>query len=51
MVALPVLKDKAPNTLDTPALLVDTTALPELVILPTPDEIDMELPEAEDDCD
>ncbi len=44
--ALPVFHDKAPDTLDTPALLVDIAALSELVAVPTPDEIVMEPPKA-----
>ena len=41
-VAVPVLSVKSPDTPLVPALLVDTATLPELVSLPTPDEIVME---------
>ena len=44
--ALPVFNDKAPDTPDTPALLVDIAALPELVAVPTPDEIVMDPPKS-----
>ena len=44
--ALTVFNDKAPDTPDTPALLVDIAALPELVAVPAPDEIVMEPPKA-----
>jgi len=36
---VPVLKDKSPNTPELPALLFDTDTLPELMSVPTPDEI------------
>ena len=42
----PVLRDKSPDTPETSALLVDTDTLPELVSVPTPDEIAMDPPEA-----
>ena len=34
--AVPVLKDKSPDTPEAPALLVDTATLPELVSVPNP---------------
>ena len=45
-VAVPVLSVKSPDTPDDPpgASLVDTATLPELVAVPTPDEIVMEPP-------
>jgi hypothetical protein len=38
-VPLSVLNDRSPDTPAVPALLIDTATLPELVAMPTPDEI------------
>ncbi len=44
MLAVPVLNNRSPDTPAVPALLVDTATLPELVAVPTPDEMVMEPP-------
>jgi hypothetical protein len=44
--AVPVFNNESPNTPAIPALLIDTAMLPELVAMPTPDEVVMELPKA-----
>ena len=44
--AVPVLKDKPPNILKCPALLVDTDILHELVSIPAPNTIVMDTPKA-----
>jgi hypothetical protein len=42
----PVFNDRSPNMLTVPVLLVDTAMLTELVAVPTPNEMVMELPKA-----
>ena len=44
--AVPVLNNRSPDTPAVPALLVDTVTLPELVDVPTPNEMVMEPPKA-----
>ena len=44
--AFPVLNDRSPDTPGVPGLLVDTATLPELVAVPTPNEMVIVLPEA-----
>ncbi len=43
---VPVFKDELPNTPAVPAMLVNIATLPELVAMPTPNEMVMEPPEA-----
>ncbi len=43
---VPVLNNRSPDSPTVPALLVNTATLPELVAVPTPNEIVMNLPEA-----
>ena len=45
--AVPVLRDKSPDTTELPALLVDTDTHPELVSVPTPGEIGLDPPKAD----
>jgi hypothetical protein len=44
--AVPVFNNESPNTPPVPALFVNIATLPELVAVPTPDEVVMEPPEA-----
>jgi hypothetical protein len=46
----PVFNNRSPDTPAVHALLFDTATLPELVAMPTPDEMVMELPEAYYHC-
>jgi hypothetical protein len=43
---VPVFTNRSPNTLAVPVFLVNTATLPELVAVPTLDELVMELPKA-----
>ncbi len=44
--AVPVLNDRSPDTTEVPTLLINTAMLPELVAVPTLDEMVMDLPKA-----
>ena len=50
MVALLLIKVKAPYTDKVPELFVDMDKLPELIARPLPDSITMDPPEAESHC-